>query len=359
MNFKKSLAPAELEAILSPQLRLFLSVDVVGSTAFKHRKSQQGESKPWLKFIHGFYTGFPDICRKKVVEVETGAGTKAALTRPYLWKALGDELIFSVLLRHPSHVRLYLKAFQLSLQEAIRQWAGGEQPLPISFKGTAWLAGFPVFNSAVPLETDEPLSPESEHFDFVGPLIDIGFRLSKFASPRKFVISADIAWLITTLGDTAGMQFHYDGREPLKGVLHDKPYPIFWIDCHEEGNGHNQFDAIEDKVLKREPVPFQSISNLSGAFLDSVADSIPKPFFCGDDISPQFQRPEKFEARLEDAQREIQKIYGVTYADAEDGATSQDATVEADDLLKAIKKAAPRSKRASSKKPASVPGKQS
>ena len=58
MNFKKSLTPVELEAILTAQLRLFLSVDVVGSTAFKHRKAQEGESKPWLKFIHGFYTGF-------------------------------------------------------------------------------------------------------------------------------------------------------------------------------------------------------------------------------------------------------------------------------------------------------------
>ena len=144
MNFKKSLTEEELALILSPQLRLFLSVDVVGSTAFKHRKAQDGESKPWLKFIHGFYTGFPEMCWRRVAEVQTEAAPGTILARPYLWKALGDELIFSVPLKHPAYARLYLKAFRLALVKAIEHWACGEKPLPISFKGTAWLAGFPL-----------------------------------------------------------------------------------------------------------------------------------------------------------------------------------------------------------------------
>ncbi len=94
MNFKKSLTEEELGVILAPQLRLFLSVDVVGSTAFKHRKALDGESKPWLKFIHGFYTGFPEMCWRRVTEVQAEAPPKTLLAKPYLWKALGDELIF-------------------------------------------------------------------------------------------------------------------------------------------------------------------------------------------------------------------------------------------------------------------------
>lgn len=345
MNFKKSLTPGELEAILTPQLRLFMSVDVVGSTAFKHRKALDGEAKPWLKFIHGFYTGFPEICWRNVGEAQTGGGPGTSLVKPYLWKALGDELIFSVPLKHPSYARLYLKAFRLSLIEAINNWAGGVNPLPISFKGTAWLAGFPVFNSAVPLDVETPLSPESEHFDFVGPLIDIGFRLSKFASPRKFVISADIAWLITAQGDAAAMKFHYDGRECLKGVLNDRPYPIFWIDCHEEGNGGNLLDSIEDKVVKREAVSPDHVRDLSSAFLDSIGNSIPKPFFYGDGIPAQFQPPSNFAAGLEDAKTEIRKIYEITYQESESIGNPLEAEGEVKDLLKDIRKASPSAKK--------------
>ncbi|HWB03296.1 MAG TPA: hypothetical protein VG796_09750 [Verrucomicrobiales bacterium] len=341
MNFKKSLTPAELEAILTPQLRLFLSVDVVGSTAFKHRKALEGESKPWLKFIHGFYTGFPEICWRRVGEVQAGDGPGTQLVKPYLWKALGDELIFSVPLRHPSYTRLYLKAFRLSLIEAIKHWAGGERPLPISFKGAAWLAGFPVFNSAVPLDVDKPLSAESEHFDFVGPLIDIGFRLSRFASPRKFVISADIAWLITTQGDTAAMKFYYEGRESLKGVLNDRPYPIFWIDCYEDNNDGNMLDFVEDKVINRAAVAPENVRDLASAFLDSVGSSIPKPFFHGDGIPPKFQPPPSFAAGLANAQDEIKKIYEISYQEVENSRNPQEVEGEVTALLENVRKTKP------------------
>ena len=341
MNFKKSLTEEELGVILAPQLRLFLSVDVVGSTAFKHRKALDGESKPWLKFIHGFYTGFPEMCWRRVTEVQAEAPPKTLLAKPYLWKALGDELIFSVPLQHPAYARHYLQAFRLALVEAIEHWTRGEKPLPISFKGTAWLAGFPVFNSAVPLDVDKPLSPESENFDFVGPLIDIGFRLSKFASARKFVISADLAWLITTQGDTADLRFHYDGREALKGVLNDRPYPIFWIDCHNQGDRKNTLETLEDKILKREDVPAIQVRDLSDAFIDSVDGAVPKPFFHGDGISSRFQPPPDFAARLADAQREIGKIYDITYPELAVPADSGEMADEVEELLKEVIKAKP------------------
>ena len=350
MNFKKSLTPAELEAILTPQIRLFLSVDVVGSTAFKHRKALDGESKPWQKFIHAFYTGFPEIFWRKVGEAQAEGGPGTALIKPHLWKALGDELIFSVPLKHPSYTRLYLKAFRLSLIEAIKNWAGGENPLPISFKGTAWLAGFPVFNSAVPLDVEKPFSAESEHFDFVGPLIDIGFRLSKLASPRKFVISADIAWLITTLGDTAAMSFHYDGLETLKGVLNERPYPVFWIDCQEDGLSTSHLDSIEDKVIKQTEVPPNSVSALAGAFLDTVKDSIPKPFFYGQKIPTQFQPPADFQAWLEDTQAKISKIYVINYDGPPSNGNAAGTEGEVDELLRDIKKTKPLPKKRSGRK---------
>ena len=184
---------------------------------------------------------------------------------------------------------------------------------------------------------DRPLSAESEHFDFVGPLIDIGFRLSKFASLRKFVISADLAWLITAQGDAA-MPFHYDGRESLKGVLNDQPYPIFWIDCNDDGDGRNPLDSIEDKVLKREPVSAEHVRELSLAFLNAVGGSVPKPFFYGEGIPPQFQPPPDFEGRLKVAQSEIGKIYEITYPKLESTENFTEKAREVADLLKDVEK---------------------
>lgn len=337
MNFKKSLSSTELEAILSPQLRLFLSVDVVGSTAFKHRKGQSEGSKPWLKFIHGFYTGFPGMCQNRVLEVEEEAQLKAKLARPYLWKALGDELIFSVLVNHPSHVRYYLKAFRNSLIEAIQHWTG-ENGLPISFKGTAWLAGFPVFNSAVPLECGQTHSDESDRFDFVGPLLDIGFRLSKFATPRRFVVSVDTAWVIAAFGDAGGMNLHYHGREPLKGVLNDRPYPVFWIDCIDDEKD-DSLDRLEDKILNRKPVELDSVRKLAEKFLEEVAPAIPKPFFCSGEVPDGFRSPPEFEEGMERARAELIRIYGVPDVGGEDSGrkdASDSDRSEADTLLKAV-----------------------
>jgi hypothetical protein len=338
MNFKKSLSREELKYILSPQLRLFLSIDVVGSTAFKHRKVESEGSKPWLKFIHGFYTAFPEMCQNRVLEVEKEADPKPHLARPYLWKALGDELIFSVLVNHPSHVRHYLKAFRKSLIDAIQHWTEGENGLPISFKGTAWLAGFPVFNSAVPLDCGPTHAVDSEQFDYVGPLLDIGFRLSKFATPRRFVVSVDTAWVIAALEDAGGMTIHYHGREPLKGVLNDRPYPVFWIDCVDDENGAS-LDRLEDTILNRTPVELNSVRELAEAFLKAVAPAIPKPFFCHEEIPNGFQPPPGFDQRMECARGELMKNYEIIDREGDDSGdqtASESERSEADTLLKDV-----------------------
>lgn len=48
-SFKATLTENELAELLRPKLRLFLSVDVVGSTAFKHN-SEHSKTQGWLDF---------------------------------------------------------------------------------------------------------------------------------------------------------------------------------------------------------------------------------------------------------------------------------------------------------------------
>ena len=70
-------------------LRLFLSVDMVGSTEYKARSS--GASNIWVEIFRDFFSKFPLLFAGQVGfefldEEETPAVE--------VWKALGDEAIF-------------------------------------------------------------------------------------------------------------------------------------------------------------------------------------------------------------------------------------------------------------------------
>lgn len=95
---------SDLPLFLQPRLRLFLSVDLVGSTALKQSSrlplpspesgfAESGGGPHWLAPISDFYLEFAEIfetswrqhCEK--TELSTGEA-------PSLWKANGDELIY-------------------------------------------------------------------------------------------------------------------------------------------------------------------------------------------------------------------------------------------------------------------------
>src|SRR3546814_6111829 len=65
------------------------------------------------------------------------------------------------------------------------------QTLPLRLKGTAWLADLSENNIA--LEIPELSSNDvAPHLDFIGPDLDMGFRLSKFARPASLLLSLDL-----------------------------------------------------------------------------------------------------------------------------------------------------------------------
>jgi hypothetical protein len=67
--------------------------------------------------------------------------------------------------------------------------------------------------------------------DFVGPSIDTGFRLTSWATPRQFVVSVDLAFLLTSssIEPREPLPLHFSGRAKLKGVIDDEPYPVLWL----------------------------------------------------------------------------------------------------------------------------------
>lgn len=98
--------------------------------------------------------------------------------------------------------------------------------------------------------------------DVIGPSMDIGFRISKFASDRKFVVSVEIARILSENANNH-LSIYVDGVEELKGVLNGIAYPIIWIDMNN-GNPTN----IE-KLLNKVPVKDLAILK---AFLNEYID---------------------------------------------------------------------------------------
>src|SRR5262249_50095825 len=98
---------------LEPRLRLFLSVDLVGSTAFKHQaafdktvegKAQQTLGPPWLSPIARFYRDFDRQFRSNWQSFRHNLESTGAFEcgpAPELWKTSGDELLYTKELNSP------------------------------------------------------------------------------------------------------------------------------------------------------------------------------------------------------------------------------------------------------------------
>src|SRR6266542_2947096 len=75
--------------------------------------------------------------------------------------------------------------------------------------------------------------PTSLDRDFLGPDIDAGFRISKFALRKRLVASAHLAWLLyKERANCSGIenQLRIVGLEALKGVWGGRHYPIIWFE---------------------------------------------------------------------------------------------------------------------------------
>lgn len=260
----------KLRPSLQPHLRLFLSADIVGSTAFKQRGGTQ-PSGTWFAVVAHFYqlTEAALIRHWQVghrILLKGGQTDSLYGEPPALWKTIGDEVAFTKKLTHPAQAVTTLHAWVAALGEVrvLLQKHG------LDVKASAWLADFPHRNYEVVLRVGNPqnelqdgagedyfqwandrllqeyLDPSKNAGlirDFVGPAIDTGFRLGANASPRKFMISVELAYLLSGEEIRGGdsiynlgsfklkpFVFRYDGRQPLKGVLSGAPYPLIWID---------------------------------------------------------------------------------------------------------------------------------
>jgi len=331
MAFATKVSGREFDELIRPKLKIFLSVDVVGSTALKQsgrnfdypptlREGPEFVNGDWFRFITSFYREFPSTLVNAFSETrerrQKELGDRPP-NPPMMWKALGDELIFSAELRGERDASIHLESLARAINESVKTWAEGKCPLPVSFKGTAWLAGFPVGNSEMPMWAVDavPGVPEcsigDDLYDYSGPAMDIGFRLARFATPRRLILSAELADFV--LGDhDPCLKDHIWAEEPveLKGVLRGRPYPLFWYDCYSVAVELREADLarMEDGMLERKKMHASSAKTYLEEWFKATGACFKRPFIYdlpehGSRILP------KFEKELEAVVAQLRHIY--------------------------------------------------
>ncbi|GBU25371.1 hypothetical protein R83H12_02014 [Fibrobacteria bacterium R8-3-H12] len=236
---------------------LFFSFDLVNSTSFKNTV------KRWGKIFDGFIKQ-----SKKLME--------EAFPSARIWKMIGDEILFYLQVNSPEVLyEAPEKSFGI-LQKCI-EFINNEPEVKsnLSVKATIWAA---VVNDSEEKDTERNTNIIVKDrnfyeylFDFLGPDIDIGFRISKFAKSSVLVIEAKLACLITKL-ETEMEKEHISeymrivSYEELKGVWNGRRYPIVW---YRTDWSYSKDMFIYDEKYKDDIV--RRIEDTEGKCLDSVS----------------------------------------------------------------------------------------
>lgn len=275
----------------SYRLRLFQSVDLVGSTAFKSKyaKWETGASNAvWVTQIQHFYREFPKLLAANF-QKEAKSGRA-----PSVWKTIGDEIIFCCRLQSLEHLAACSTAFMRSLEAYGARLDDFDRSLDV--KGAAWVAAFPGPNVSVDIASirspdsatlsSSDLADEQDElradtkpsdFDFLGQHIDAGFRSARAATSDSMSLSLELAYL---LAEAEGMKrpngttFHYHGRHALKGVINDRPYPVVTIDMERKETRRRVLQAERD-ITKFEPAKPHHLKNYLAAFMEDAGIELP------------------------------------------------------------------------------------
>lgn len=311
---------------LQSRLRIFLSVDLVNSTAFKQsrRFAQEKASQPeptehrWFSAVSGFYHGiqsrFANEWRRvsgdqnKNIENSCNENHQSP---PELWKISGDELIYTKILVGDFEALACIHAWMATVEHHRKEL---KQSYPLlDLKASAWLAGFPLNNTEIVLlhkldegaelsqrtiQEDDWLfsnfskleayysgNDEKKYIlDFIGPSMDTGFRIATLASPRKFAVSVDLAYMLATTTNSKDsdenllhrkeLPFRYDGRIALKGVNGGDPYPFFWIDMKDD----DLLSRTEDDLLLTASILPHKVVAFCNNYLEAGDGHIMKPY---------------------------------------------------------------------------------
>lgn len=271
------------------RLRLFLSVDLVGSTAFK---SKDGNTNLiWIKAFQKFYGEFPSQFAKnyKLVCAEIPEiDASEADSEPKVWKTIGDEILFVNRVNSITQLGAFVRAFSDTLIEFGKEV---QTAFSLNTKGNAWIAGFPNPNRSIRLsvngsdplllgdndilteEFEAAVDEKPSEYDFLGKGIDGGFRISRNSTIETFTISPALAYLLCKAKrnvDTTQFDCRFVFHEPqyFKGVVNGQKYPVISLITSRDEN-FDQLQNFEATLLDRpREADFVTLYNYLDTFIE-------------------------------------------------------------------------------------------
>ena len=147
------------------------------------------------------------------------------------------------------HLFAYVHSFDQTLLEYKDLLAADGETKSLDVKGNGWLASFPYPNQTVTKgsqrdeiaaesipdeELEKAADLEPANYEFLGPGIDSGFRISRNSTTSFFTLSPALAHALcraNTNRDYEKFSFDlkYGGVNHLKGVIREEAYPIVGI----------------------------------------------------------------------------------------------------------------------------------
>lgn len=247
INAQKNASEKETGQKYYPKVYLFFSFDIVNSTMYKTTTGN------WPVIIRGL---LEDI-RARVFRIND-------LSSCFLWKVIGDEMIFVLPIQSEAELPLSVDAiFEVTQRISMALKSGKffdsleDQRLQrneinilktqntLSIKTTAWIA---VLNSKLESPYDNiafnyTASPHNQIIqEFLGKDIDAGFRLKGYTQDRRLAVSVELAYFL--LKDK-NKNLHIMDYVRLKGVWNNALYPVIWYynpeiiqACHKEMTGN-------------------------------------------------------------------------------------------------------------------------
>lgn len=240
-----SLTEFEIPPELDWDTTLLMSVDLIGSTQYKHQPKQTEDVLAWARRFERFYDEFGELLAERYEYCKTKLGpdgqSACSGNAPILWKTSGDELIFRTSLVARDDLVVHINALRMALEvwrDRVSSSSSSRERLPLQLKGAAWTVVSPVlnhrFDMQVRLEDDAGKQPSEivRRRDYLGPAVDRGFRVCALASRTRLALSVELAHLLLGSSTHKGLalEIHCGAPVALKGVLAGEPYPSLWID---------------------------------------------------------------------------------------------------------------------------------
>ncbi len=331
------------------RIRLFLSVDLTGSTAFKSKN----DSQLWRAAFREFYGRFPQSFERSFSAkcIDIGAMSDAEKrSTPNVWKTIGDEILFVNRVLSITHLAAYVSAFSDTLHTFGAYI--GDTYNGLNAKGNGWLAAFPSPNTSIAISHtagEDPYSGshgvESEEFesqvdenprdfDFLGKGIDGGFRISKNSTVDTFTISPALAFLLAEAASNPGLtkfnlEFNFNELQSFKGVLDGALCPIISIDTMRSDD-ERELRELETNLLGRSAVIGKSRLAQLKQYLEKFIDfrGVEKPSLklshSHPDVAPPVHYEDFVAAWNESKNSAVEQDQGQVDASAKDGDSAND-----------------------------------